>query len=89
MQTVADVFDMPVEIPHTGELSALGAAINAAVAAGIHPDHGSAAEAMVRIDRVVEPEPRTVSLYRHLYKDGFLPAMEALKPIYGTLHGSR
>ena len=88
VQTVADVFDMPVEIPHTDELSALGAAINAAVAAGIHPDHGTAAEAMVRIDRVIEPEPRTVSLYHHQYKEGFLPAMEALKPIYGTLHGS-
>ncbi len=89
VQTVADVFDMPVEIPHTPELSALGAAINAAVAAGIHPDHGSAAAAMVRIVKVIEPEPRNAALYRHLYRDGFLPAMEALKPIYATLAGAR
>lgn len=89
VQTVADVFDLPVEIPHTPELSALGAAINAAVAAGIHPDHGAAAKAMVRIDKVFEPEPRNAALYRHIYRDGFLPAMEALKPIYASLATGR
>ncbi len=89
VQTVADVFDLPVEIPHTPELSALGAAINAAVAAGIHPDHGSAAKAMVRIDELVEPDPGNVVLYNRQYTDGFVPTMEALKPIYKTMDWQR
>jgi sugar (pentulose or hexulose) kinase len=89
IQTVADVFDLPVEIPHTPELSALGAAINAAVAAGIHADHTSAAKAMVRIDELVEPDPGNVVLYNRQYTDGFLPVMEALKPIYKTMDWQR
>ena len=89
VQTVADVFDLPVEIPHTPELSALGAAINAAVAAGIHANHGSAAKAMVRIDELVEPDPGNVVLYNRQYTDGFLPVMEALKPIYKSMDWQR
>jgi len=85
IQTVADVFDLPVEIPHSRELSALGAAINAAVAAGIHPGHTRAAAEMVRIERTVEPIPRNVRTFDRLYRDGFLPAMDALKPLYPSI----
>ncbi len=85
VQTVADVFDRPVEIPHTRELSALGAAINAAVAAGLYPDHATAAENMTRIERTVRPIAANVATYARIYRDGFLPAMEALKPIYPSV----
>jgi sugar (pentulose or hexulose) kinase len=89
VQTVADVFDLPVEIPHTPELSALGAAINAAVAAGIHRDHGTAARAMVRVGEVVEPDPGNVVLLGRQYNDAFLPAIEALKPLHRALDWRR
>ncbi len=89
IQTVADVFDLPVEIPHTSELSALGAAINAAVAAGIHRDHGSAARAMVRVGDTVEPDPGNVVLLGRQYNDAFLPAIEALKPLHRALDWRR
>ncbi len=85
VQAVADVFDLPVQVPHTAELSALGAAINAAVAAGIHPDHETAAREMVHMERTVEPIPGNVALYAHLYREAFLPAMEALRPVYRAL----
>ena len=85
VQTIADVFDLPVEIAHTRELSSLGAAVNAAVAAGIYPDHGSAAKKMVRIEQVVEPDPGNVALYSRQYNDGFLPAFEAMRPIFRAL----
>lgn len=82
VQTVADVFELPVEIPHTRELSALGAAINAAVAAGIYHDHADAAAEMVHIETVVRPIPANVDLYNTLYHSAFIPCMEALRPIY-------
>jgi len=85
VQTIADVFDLPVDIPHTRELSSLGAAINAAVAAGIHADHGSAAKKMVRVTEVVEPDPGNVALFARQYTDGFMPAFDALRPVFRTL----
>jgi len=38
MQLTADIFGMPTARPHTHETSGLGAAIDAAVGLGIHPD---------------------------------------------------
>ena len=38
VQLTADVFGLPTGRPHTHETSGLGAAIDAAVGLGIHPD---------------------------------------------------
>jgi len=68
MQIVADILQLPVEIPDGGELGALGAAICAAVAVGVYPDYPSACAAMVRIARRFQPDPRQADLYRVKYE---------------------
>jgi len=78
VQIVADVFQVPVEVPEGTELGALGAAMCAAVAVGIHADYRAACEAMVRLSRRFLPDPDLAELYRSKYTryQRFLEAME-------------
>ncbi|RJQ07394.1 MAG: hypothetical protein C4551_06770 [Bacillota bacterium] len=64
MQITADVFGLAVARPHTTETCALGAAINAAVAAGWYKDTDEAAANMTRVERVFEPDSVNVAIYR-------------------------
>ena len=57
VQLTADVFGLPTGRPHTHETSGLGAAIDAAVGIGLHPDVDAAARAMTRVDRGPRPGP--------------------------------
>lgn len=82
MQLTADIFDMPTERPHTYETSALGAAIDAAVGLGIHPDFPSAVKAMTRIGKVFEPVPKNRDIYRDLFEKVYLKLYDRLKPLY-------
>jgi sugar (pentulose or hexulose) kinase len=68
LQINANLLGVPVVTPAVGERACLGAAVFAAVAAGIHPTIPDAAGAMVRPDRVFEPEPNAVALYRELVR---------------------
>lgn len=54
-QDIADILNLPVERPDYVETTALGAAMLAAVGAGIHPDLSSAVEAMRGSTRSFEP----------------------------------
>lgn len=65
---VADVCQQPVHAPVVREASALGAAICAAVGAGLYPDLASAAAAMVHWEPIVEPDPAYVRRYKGLYR---------------------
>lgn len=67
VQTFADCFQVPMEIPAGTELGALGAAIGAAVAVGIHRDYRAAVGAMARVARRFEPNPKRKSLYTERY----------------------
>ena len=51
MQMAADVLQCPVEVPDGMELGALGAAMCAAVATGLHADYPAACAAMTRCSR--------------------------------------
>ncbi len=82
MQITADIFDMPAERPHTYETSALGAAIDAAVGLGIHPDFPAAVKAMTRIGKVFEPVPQNRDIYRELFERVYLKLYDRLKPLY-------
>ncbi|WP_373495322.1 ribulokinase [Aquiflexum sp.] len=68
MQTLADVLNMPIKVASSDQAPALGAAMYASVAAGIHPDTQSAIKAMGNgFDEVYEPIEGTVGVYEKLY----------------------
>ncbi len=85
MQLTADVFGLPAARPHTYETSGLGAAIDAAVGLGLHPDFTTAIRAMTRIERVFEPNPATHATYDALYNQVYRRLYGRLRPLYETL----
>ncbi|PHQ16859.1 FGGY-family carbohydrate kinase [Marinobacter profundi] len=82
MQLTADIFGLPAERPHTWETSGLGAAIDAAVGLGLHPDFETAVAAMTRVGDVFQPDPTTRELYERLYSEVYLQMYPRLQPIY-------
>ena len=68
-QTFADVCQRPVEVAEVEEVGALGAAICAAVAGGLHPDLSTAATAMQRIGRTHNPVRAHGDFYEQRYKE--------------------
>ena len=85
MQITADIFDLPAERPHTYETSALGAAIDAAVGLGLHPDFEQAVRAMTRVAEVFEPIPGNRDLYRDLFEKVYRKLYRRLKPLYNDI----
>ena len=63
LRIVAALLDRAVHAPAVRDASAAGAAVCAAVAAGLHPDLESAAGALVRIEVAAEPESALVPVY--------------------------
>ncbi|MDV2079122.1 FGGY-family carbohydrate kinase [Marinobacter xestospongiae] len=82
MQLTADVFGLPAERSHTYETSGLGAAIDAAVGLGLHPDFETAVAAMTRVGDVFEPAAETSQLYDRLYREVYLDMYRQLQPLY-------
>ena len=82
VQLTADVFGLPTGRPHTHEATALGAAIDATVGIGLHPDVDTAARAMTRVAEVRDPDPARRELYDQLYRRVYLRMYERLKPLY-------
>ncbi|GAA4466275.1 ribulokinase [Nibrella saemangeumensis] len=69
MQTLADVLQMPIKIASSDQACALGAAMCAAVAAGIHPDMATAQAAMGSgFDASYEPRTDVSVVYQKLYQ---------------------
>lgn len=85
MQLTADVFGLPAERPHTYETSGLGAAIDAAVGLGLHPDFDTAVAAMTRVGDTFYPNPQTQALYDRLYREVYLKMYPQLQPLYQTI----
>ncbi len=69
VQVVADVLDMPIKVARSEQACALGSAMAAAVAAGVHT---SVAEAQKHMGGGIEseyfPNPENVEKYRVLYE---------------------
>ncbi|MCG6893035.1 MAG: FGGY-family carbohydrate kinase [Desulfobacteraceae bacterium] len=82
LQLTADVFGLPTTRPHLYETSGLGAAINAAVGAGLHPDFPTAVEAMTRVGDVFEPDSGNHRLYDALYRQVYKKMYRRLRPLY-------
>ena len=85
MQLTADVFGLPVSRPHLYEASGLGAAINAAVGAGLHPDYSTAMHAMTRLGETFLPDMATHTIYQDLYHEVYLKMYARLQPFYKAM----
>ncbi len=67
LQTLADVFGLPVQRTASEEGPAFGAAILGAVAGGGHGNVMEAVDACVGYGAVVEPDPARAAIYRDYY----------------------
>lgn len=69
MQTLADVLNKPIQVAQSDQACALGAAMCAAVAAGVHSSLESAQRAMGSgFDAEYHPRPERVAVYEVLYQ---------------------
>lgn len=69
MQTLSDVLNMPIKVASSDQACALGAAMNASVAAGVHENLFLAQKAMGSgFDANYEPRPEMVEVYQKLYE---------------------
>ena len=82
VQLTADIFGLPVGVPHTHETSGLGAAIDASVGLGIHPSFEAAVAAMTRVAETVDPDPARHRLYDELYRRVYRRLYKRLQPLY-------
>ncbi len=82
LQITADILGLPTAKPHLYETSGLGAAIDAAVGLGLHPDFKTAVNAMTHVGEVFEPDLNNHKLYDALYHDVYQKMYKRLKPLY-------
>ncbi len=69
MQNLSDVLNVPIKVAASDQACALGAAMFAAVASGVHPDVKTAQEKMGSgFDREYTPRPEYVEVYQKLYR---------------------
>lgn len=85
MQIAADVFGLTTVRAHTVETSGLGAAIDAAVGLGLHPDFDSAIKAMVHQGERFEPDAEHYKMYQRLYGEVYLNIYKKLQPLYSKI----
>jgi sugar (pentulose or hexulose) kinase len=86
MQLTADIFGLPTSRPHIYEASGLGAAIDAAVGLGLHPDIESAVASMTHPGEAFEPDHKVHELYDQLYNRVYLRMYRQLRPLYEELY---
>ncbi|MBN1201545.1 MAG: FGGY-family carbohydrate kinase [Anaerolineae bacterium] len=85
LQLTADVFGLPTIRPHTVETSGLGAAIDAMVGLGLHPDFDTAIREMTRVGRAFEPDSHTHAIYDQLFHRVYKRMYPRLRPLYQTI----
>jgi L-ribulokinase len=69
MQVSADVLNMPIKVARSQETCALGAAMFAAAAAGVHPTLPQAQERMAGgFAETYRPDPERAARYDNLYR---------------------
>ena len=81
LQIHADVANLPLTLTQVADAPALGCAILAAVGAGLFADVETAADQMVKISRVIEPQSSNHAAYQPFY--------EAYKATYAALRDLR
>lgn len=86
MQITADIFGLPTSRAHTYEASGLGAAIDAAVGLGLHPDFETAVRAMTHPGQAFIPDPAAHAVYDELFQRVYLSMYDRLRPLYDQLY---
>ncbi|HNY66048.1 MAG TPA: FGGY-family carbohydrate kinase [Deltaproteobacteria bacterium] len=81
VQIAADMFNLPVSRMATSEICALGAAIDTAVATGVHPGFDAAVKAMVRKGRTFHPNPSSTRIYNDLFNEVYMKSYTAIEPL--------
>jgi sugar (pentulose or hexulose) kinase len=64
------------------EASGLGAAVDAAVGVGLHPDVVTAVAEMTHVGRTFEPDAERAAVYRELYERVYRQMYRRLRPLY-------
>jgi len=82
MQLTADIFGLPTARPHVYEASGLGAAVDAAVGAGLHPNFETAVADMTRVGDTFEPNASAHAIYAELYHNVYKQMYPRLRPLY-------
>jgi len=85
MQITADVFNLPARRVHTSNLSALGAAIDAAVTLNIYHDFPEAVDNMVRVKEPFTPHEKNAKTYDRLFNEVYKKIYPALSPLYRSI----
>jgi sugar (pentulose or hexulose) kinase len=85
LQLTADIFGLPTSRPHTYEASGLGAAIDAAVGVGLHPDFDTAVSEMTHLKDTFEPDAEKQAIYDELYRRVYLQMYKRLRPLYDEI----
>ncbi|MFN2198469.1 MAG: FGGY-family carbohydrate kinase [Anaerolineales bacterium] len=86
MQITADLFGLPTSRPHVYEASGLGAAIDAAVGAGVHPSFEAAIASMTHIGEKFQPDAAAHALYDQLFHRLYQQLYDRLQPLYEQLY---
>lgn len=85
VQIAADMFNLPASRMATSEISALGAAIDAAVATGLYPSFDAAVAAMVHKGKTFQPDAQTHRIYSQLFHEVYKKIFSTMAPIYRSI----
>jgi len=85
MQITADVFGLQTSRLHTSNLSALGAAIDAAVMLEIYDGFPEAVANMVRVTATFTPREENVKVYDRLFNEVYKKMYPALSPLHASI----
>jgi len=85
LQLTADVFGLPASRPHVYEASGLGAAMDAAVGIGVHPDFPTAIREMTHVRDTFEPDIKVHARYDELYHGVYKQMYKRLQPLYQAM----
>jgi autoinducer 2 (AI-2) kinase len=67
-QILADILNIPVEVPVVKEATALGAAILAGKGIGLYPDINNAVRSLVKMEKTFTPNPENRAVYEKAYE---------------------
>ena len=85
VQITADVFNLPARRLHTSNLSALGAAIDAAITLNIYSSFPGAVASMVRVTDTFTPREESAKVYDRLFNEVYKKLYPSLSPLHDRI----